>query len=62
MSEIFKNKTWKLGGDIDINRFGYGAMRITGKGYMGPPKDETEAIKVLRRAVDLGVNFIEVGS
>jgi len=52
-------KTLTIGGDLNVNRLGYGAMRITGKGIWGPPKDEHEAIGVLRRAVELGVNFID---
>ncbi|MDB5008223.1 MAG: ydbC 1 [Mucilaginibacter sp.] len=52
-------KTFTLGGDLTINRMGYGAMRITGKGIWGPPKDGEEAIRVLKRAVELGVNFID---
>ncbi|MFD0792186.1 aldo/keto reductase [Mucilaginibacter litoreus] len=51
--------TYNLGGDVTINRLGYGAMRITGKGIWGPPKDKDEAIRVLKRAVELGVNFID---
>src|SRR5476651_2354233 len=51
--------TFNLGGDLTINRVGYGAMRITGKGIWGPPKDKDEAIRVLKRAVELGVNFID---
>jgi len=52
-------KTFSIGGDLEINRLGYGAMRITGKGIWGPPKDRDEAIRVLKRAVELGVNFID---
>jgi aryl-alcohol dehydrogenase-like predicted oxidoreductase len=52
-------KTFSIGGDLTVNRMGYGAMRITGKGIWGPPKNEGEAIKVLQRAVELGVNFID---
>lgn len=52
-------KTFKIGGDLEINRLGYGAMRITGKGIWGEPKDPEEAKRVLRRAVVLGVNFID---
>ncbi|MDB5016561.1 MAG: ydbC 1 [Mucilaginibacter sp.] len=52
-------KTFTLGGDLTINRMGYGAMRITGKGIWGPPKDGEEAKRVLKRAVELGVNFID---
>ena len=44
---------------MTINRMGYGAMRITGDGIWGPPKDHDESIRVLRRAVELGVNFID---
>ena len=51
--------TFALGGDLKINRLGYGAMRITGNGIWGEPKDRGEAIKVLRRAVELGINFID---
>src|ERR1700761_1530194 len=51
--------TFSLGDDLTINRMGYGAMRITGKGIWGPPKDKDEAIRVLKRAVELGVNFID---
>ena len=46
-------------GELTVNRLGYGAMRITGKGVLGPPEDRQQAIKVLRKAVDLGVNFID---
>jgi aryl-alcohol dehydrogenase-like predicted oxidoreductase len=52
-------KTFLLGGDLSVNRLGYGAMRITGKGVWGWPDDRENAKKVLRRAVDLGVNFID---
>ncbi|HTE00184.1 MAG TPA: aldo/keto reductase [Mucilaginibacter sp.] len=52
-------KTFVIGGDLNINRLGYGAMRITGKGIWGPPEDKDEAIRVLKRAVELGVNFID---
>jgi len=52
-------KTFTIGGDITINRLGYGAMRITGPGIWGPPKDKEESIRVLKRAVELGVNFID---
>jgi len=46
-------------GDLTVNRLGYGAMRITGQGIWGPPKDHDASIKTLRRAVELGVNFID---
>ena len=51
--------TITLGGDLTVNRMGFGAMRITGEGVFGPPKDRGEAIRVLRRAIELGVNFID---
>lgn len=51
--------TFTIGGDLTVNRLGYGAMRITGKGIWGPPADHDESIRVLRRAVELGVNFID---
>jgi pyridoxine 4-dehydrogenase len=51
--------TFKLGGDLAINRLGFGAMRLTGDGVWGEPKNPEEAKRVLRRAVELGVNFID---
>jgi pyridoxine 4-dehydrogenase len=51
--------TFMLGGEDTINRLGFGAMRITGDGVWGEPKDKDQAIRVLRRAIDLGVNFID---
>lgn len=51
--------TFLLGGDLQVNRLGYGAMQITGPGIWGPPANRDEALAVLRRAVDLGVNFID---
>ena len=51
--------TISLGGELTVNRLGFGAMRITGDGVWGPPKDRGAAIAVLRRAVELGVNFID---
>ncbi len=46
-------------GDMEVNRMGFGAMRITGDGIWGPPKDKAQAKKVLHKALDLGVNFID---
>jgi aryl-alcohol dehydrogenase-like predicted oxidoreductase len=46
-------------GDLTVNRMGYGSMRLTGPGIWGPPKNPAEAVRVLRRAYDLGVNFID---
>jgi pyridoxine 4-dehydrogenase len=51
--------TFQLGGDLSVNRLGFGAMRITGEGIWGWPPDRENAKKVLRRAVDLGVNLID---
>ena len=51
--------TVSLGGELTVNRLGFGAMRITGPGIWGPPKDHAGAIAVLRRAVELGCNFID---
>ncbi|HWB32861.1 MAG TPA: aldo/keto reductase [Acidobacteriaceae bacterium] len=51
--------TFQLGGKQEIHRFGYGAMRITGDGIWGWPKDREEAKRVLRRAVELGIDFID---
>ena len=48
-----------LGGEISVHRLGFGAMRLTGEGIWGPPKDRDKALAVLRRAVGLGVNFID---
>src|SRR5690349_19755534 len=48
-----------LGGDLTVNRLGFGAMRITGPGVWGPPADVPTAVRVLQRAVALGVNFID---
>jgi pyridoxine 4-dehydrogenase len=50
---------WKLGGDLPVNRLGFGAMRITGDGIWGWPADRDNARKVLRRAIELGVNLID---
>jgi len=51
--------SFTLGGDLAVNRLGFGAMRITGEGVWGEPKDANTAKKVLQRAVELGVNFID---
>jgi aryl-alcohol dehydrogenase-like predicted oxidoreductase len=51
--------TFTLGSDLTVNRMGYGAMRITGKGIWGPPEDKSSALATLRRAVELGVNLID---
>jgi pyridoxine 4-dehydrogenase len=51
--------TFQLGGDLPVHRLGYGAMRLTGEGIWGEPKDAEEAKRVLRRTVELGINFID---
>ena len=51
--------TFTIGGDLTVNRMGYGAMRITGQGIWGPPPDKAGALATLRRAVELGVNLID---
>jgi pyridoxine 4-dehydrogenase len=53
------SETVSLGGELTVNRLGFGAMRITGDGIWGPPKDPASALAVLRRATELGVNFID---
>jgi pyridoxine 4-dehydrogenase len=51
--------TFTVGGDLVVNRMGYGAMRITGPGVWGPPADKAAALATLRRAIELGVNLID---
>jgi pyridoxine 4-dehydrogenase len=51
--------TFTIGGDLSVNRLGYGAMRITGPGIWGPPSDPDAALAVLRRTRELGINFID---
>src|SRR3954465_11668512 len=51
--------TFKIGGTIQVNRLGFGAMQITGPGVWGPPRDKAEALRVLKRLPALGVNFID---
>ncbi|MFI5635568.1 aldo/keto reductase [Streptomyces sp. NPDC051664] len=50
---------FRIGGDLPVNRLGYGAMQLTGPGVWGDPRDPGEAVRVLRRAVELGVNLID---
>src|SRR5689334_3900770 len=50
---------FQVGGEISVNRLGFGAMQITGPGVWGPPRDRAEALRVLRRLPELGVNFID---
>jgi len=58
-TQIAFKKNFTIGEDLTVRRMGYGAMRITGQGIWGPPRDRAEAIRVLKRAVELGVNFID---
>ena len=51
--------TFQLGGDLVVNRLGFGAMQLTGPGVWGDPRDPDEAVRVLQRAVELGINFID---
>jgi pyridoxine 4-dehydrogenase len=51
--------TITIGDDLTVNRMGFGAMRLTGRGIWGPPADRPEAVRVLRRAIELGVDFID---
>jgi pyridoxine 4-dehydrogenase len=59
LSPAAKAGTFQIGGDLPVHRLGFGAMRITGKGIWGEPEDRDEAIRVLRRSLELGINFID---
>src|ERR1700759_445624 len=54
-----KAGTFRIGDDIEVNRLGFGAMRITGRGIWGPPADHDESIRTLKRLPEIGVNFID---
>nr|WP_298718120.1 aldo/keto reductase [uncultured Steroidobacter sp.] len=54
-----RSGTFRIGGELEVHRLGYGAMRITGDGIWGPPADRAEALRVLKRLPELGVNFID---
>ena len=58
-TSVVASGTFSIGGDLPVTRLGYGAMRLTGPGIWGPPADEQQALAVLRRAVELGVDFID---
>jgi aryl-alcohol dehydrogenase-like predicted oxidoreductase len=58
-STVAQSGTFAIGEDLPVNRLGYGAMQLTGPGIWGDPADPDEAVRVLRRAVELGVNFID---
>jgi len=51
--------SFRIGGEIEVHRLGFGAMRLTGPGIWGPPVDRAEAIRTLKRVPDLGINFID---
>ena len=51
--------SFRVGGELEVHRLGFGAMRITGKGVWGPPADREEAVRVLRRTVELGIDLID---
>jgi len=54
-----RSDTFDIGGDLTVNRLGFGAMRITGEDIIGRPDDEVDAKAVLQRAVELGVDFVD---
>ncbi|MEJ0066476.1 MAG: hypothetical protein WDM85_14590 [Caulobacteraceae bacterium] len=59
MTSATMSGVFHIGGDLPVRRMGFGAMQLTGPGVWGPPADEAAARSVLRRAVELGVNFID---
>jgi pyridoxine 4-dehydrogenase len=59
MTNAARSGRFRIGGAFEVNRLGFGAMRIVGKGIWGPPADRAEALKTLRRLPDLGVDFID---
>jgi pyridoxine 4-dehydrogenase len=61
-SNASKSGTFRIGGDTEIHRLGFGAMRITGPGIWGPPADKAEAIRTLKRLPELGINFIDTAN
>ena len=59
MTSAAASGSFKIGGEIKVNRLGFGAMRVTGKGIWGPPKDRDESIRVLKRLPELDIDFID---
>ena len=59
LSPASQSGTFTIGGDLPVHRLGFGAMRITGQGIWGEPEDHDEAIRVLKRSLELGINFID---
>jgi len=57
-----KSGSFRIGGDIEVHRLGFGAMRITGDGIWGDPKDRAEALRTLKRLPDIGVNFVDTAA
>jgi pyridoxine 4-dehydrogenase len=57
-----KSGTFEVGGDIEIHRLGFGAMRVTGPGIWGPPADRAEALRTLRRLPELGIDFVDTAN
>ena len=55
-----RSDTFDIGGALTVNRLGFGAMRVTGEAIIGRPDDEDDAKEVLQRAVDLGVDFVDI--
>src|SRR6188508_754513 len=58
-SLVAQSGTFSIGGDLPVHRLGYGVMQLPGPGVWGPPRDHDEALRVLRRAVELGVDLID---
>jgi pyridoxine 4-dehydrogenase len=54
-----KSGSFKIGGDVEVHRLGFGAMRITGDGIWGEPKDRAEAVRTLKRLPEIGVHFVD---
>jgi len=59
MMDAAKSGSFKVGGDIEVHRLGFGAMRITGDGIWGEPRDRAEAVRTLKRLPEVGVNFVD---
>jgi len=59
METITQNNTYKIGGDIEVNRLAYGALQTTGRGGYGYPDNKEEVIKLLKKTIDLGINFVD---
>ena len=57
-----KSGSFKIGGDVEVHRLGFGAMRITGDGIWGEPKDRAEALRTLKRLPEIGVNFVDTAA